>query len=112
MGWAVVNNQHDRAAFETGVAMTKQEKKTQLCPGCRDNFYNHPGNSPGGECWALAKSKVVERTQVGTWQNPPYRWQPQATLSCHRPEGRHWIERSDVRLIENGAKPLPSELLT
>lgn len=61
--------------------------------------------------------KVVERTQVGTWQNPPYRWQPQATLSCHRPEGRHWIERSDVRLIENGAKPfieslaVPAEVL-
>jgi hypothetical protein len=77
--------------------MTNDQKKT-LCAGCRDNFYNIPGNSTTGECWLLANAKPVERTSVGTWQNPPYHWQPQQTLSCHHPEGRHWIKDDDPRL--------------
>lgn len=78
------------------------DKKT-LCRGCRDDFYNQPGNSTSGECWMLAKAKVVERTMVGVWQNPPYSWMPAKTLNCHSPDGSVWIDRQDVRLRENGA---------
>ena len=83
--------------------MTKKDRK-KLCSGCHQNYYNQAGNSDTGECWMLAGSKVVTRTSVGTWQNPPYEWTPQETLSCHSPEGRHWIDRDDCRLVENGAK--------
>lgn len=79
--------------------MTKDEKK-HLCRGCRDDFYNHQGSNIalGGECWMLEKAKPVERTMVGVWQNPPYSWRPQTTLSCHHPEGSVWINRDDVRI--------------
>lgn len=77
--------------------MTKTEKLV-LCRGCRDNFYNQPGNSTEGECWMLAKAQPVERTSVGTWQRPPYTWQPQTTLSCHHRDGEHWIKQDDPRI--------------
>lgn len=80
--------------------------KKQLCSGCRDNYYNAHGNSTTGECWAFGTAKTVTRTQVGTWDRPPYEWVPQKTLSCHRPEGRHWIKRDDVRITATrGATP-------
>lgn len=83
--------------------MTKQEKKS-LCSGCRDNFYNQAGNSNTGECWMLKTARVCEKMIVGIWQNPPYKWLPQKTLSCHHREGgTTWISRDDCRLIENGA---------
>lgn len=83
--------------------MDKKAKKA-MCVGCSNNFYNHAGNSTTGECWSLEKATVVERTKVGVWQNPPYRWSPHKTLDCHTPDGERWICRDDVRLIENGAK--------
>ncbi len=86
--------------------MTKEEKKRKFCRSCRGNFYNIGNNSPSGECWMLEKSKVVEKMLVGTWQNPPYYWSPQQTLSCHHREGSHWISRDDVRV-----KLKPKELV-
>ena len=78
--------------------MDKAEKRT-LCYGCRNNYYNLPGNSTTGECWMLKTAKPVERTRVGVWQNPPYRWNPATTLSCHTPENSTtWIEKTDVRI--------------
>ena len=73
------------------------EKSKSMCVGCRDDYYNH--NQPDG--WlCFATAKVVERTRVGTWQNPPYRWTPQETLSCHSPEGSVWIKDDDPRIKE------------
>jgi len=82
--------------------MSNEDKK-RLCSGCRDDYYNQPGNSPNGECWALATAKIVERTSVGYFQNPPYEWIPQKTLSCHSPPGKTWIAADDCRLTKNGA---------
>lgn len=79
-----------------------QDKK-RLCSGCRDDYYNRPGNSENGECWSLATAKIVERTSVGYFQNPPYEWNPQTTLSCHSPPGKAWIAEDDCRLTKNGA---------
>ena len=70
-------------------------KTKSMCSGCRDDFYNH--NRPGG-CWRFLEAKVLARTRVGIWQNPPYRWSPQATLSCHSPEGSVWIKEDDPRI--------------
>ncbi len=71
------------------------EKTKTLCSGCRDDFYNR--NRPEG-CWQFAKAKLVQLTIVGIWQNPPYKWQPQDTLSCHNPDGSVWIKEDDVRI--------------
>lgn len=80
------------------MALSKAEKLAR-CAGCRDDFYN--GHNPMGvkECWGLKTAKSVERVSVGTWQEPPYQWVPQKTLSCHKPEGRHWLRREDVRVL-------------
>ena len=75
------------------------DDKLKLCKGCCDDYYNRPGNSTDGVCWMLANAKPVQRTMVGVWQNPPYKWQPQATLSCHRPDGSVWIESDDCRIV-------------
>lgn len=80
--------------------MTNTEKKL-LCQGCRDSFYNLPGNSATGECWSLKSAKVVERTKVGWWQNGPYQWSPQQTLNCnHAPGVYAWVDRDDVRVAK------------
>lgn len=80
--------------------MAEKDKRT-LCQGCRDDYYNH--NRDGG-CWGLPKAKVVRRTSVGTWQDPPYQWRPQRTLSCHTPDGQHWIDKDDPRIEKRKAK--------
>jgi hypothetical protein len=72
------------------------KKTKQLCQGCHNNFYN----SGAKGCWSFGSAEAVTRTRVGTWQNPPYTWQPEVTLSCHSPEGTTWIERDDPRLVE------------
>lgn len=76
-----------------------REMKLHLCKGCRDDFYNTPGNSFNGECFMLANAEPMERTKVGWWQPPPYKWSPQITLNCHRSPGNFaWINRDDVRI--------------
>lgn len=72
--------------------------KRKLCSGCREDYYNQPGNSTTGECWMLSEATLVERTKVGIWQDPPYQWTPQQTLSCHRPAGCAWIKQDDPRI--------------
>lgn len=40
---------------------------TQLktgCRGCRDDFYNHGGNSNTGNCWSLDSAKRVYRWAI------------------------------------------------
>lgn len=74
------------------------EQKKQLCDGCHYSFYNRPGNSTTGQCWSLASAEPVMRTRIGVWQNPPYQWQPQQTLSCHEPDGSRWLTQDDPRI--------------
>ena len=70
-------------------------KDKSMCTGCHEDYYNH--HQPDG-CWHFVTAKVVERTKVGVWQEPPYTWQPRETLSCHTPEGGVWIKEDDVRI--------------
>ena len=81
------------------MALSKAEK-LKRCVGCRENFYN--GNNDLGvkECWMLKTARSVERTMVGVWQNPPYVWNPQKTLSCHKPEGSVWLDRNYETMCE------------
>lgn len=71
-------------------------KTKEMCRGCREDHYNH---AVTGGCWSFKSAKIVTRTQVGTWQNPPYRWIPTKTLSCHRAQGKVWIEKDDCRIV-------------
>jgi hypothetical protein len=75
----------------------QEDKKLELCKGCRDDFYNNNGK----KCWSLTGATLVQRTRVGTWQNPPYKWEPEETLGCHHPEGQHWITENDPRIRES-----------
>lgn len=73
----------------------------ERCEGCKNNYYNKPGNSTAGECWMLKSATVVERVRVGIWQEPPYADKPQKTLSCHRPDnGTTWLTRDDCRVVK------------
>ena len=72
-------------------------KSKSMCSGCYNDFYNHKEKNG---CWCYGNAKVVTRTLVGVWQNPPYKWIPQKTLSCHRPKGQCWIEKNDCRIKE------------
>lgn len=75
--------------------------KGDLCRGCRDDYYNRIGG-----CWHFRTSAIVIRTAVGTWDNPPYTWKPTRTLSCHRPDGQHWLQFEDCRFEHNWKDPL------
>jgi hypothetical protein len=71
-------------------------KKRKLCSGCTMDWYNT--NADGG-CWHFDYAKMVNRTSVGTWQNPPYKWTPRITLDCHDGgDGRCWIKKDDPRI--------------
>lgn len=72
-------------------------KTKAMCVGCHNDYYNH---SEKNGCWMFEKASIVTMTSVGTWQEPPYKWNPQETLSCHRQVGRSWIDKDDPRIKE------------
>lgn len=65
--------------------------KKQYCRGCRDDYYNQPGNSTSGECWALKTARVVTRYRIGWWTRPtePGAFTEVQTLDCHYATGRY-----------------------
>lgn len=73
-------------------------KSKEMCSGCHGDCYNH--NREGG-CWNYKTAKIITVVFVGTWQNPPYLWQPQKTLSCWHCPGRHPIRRDDPRVVKD-----------
>lgn len=72
-----------------------KKSKTQ-CRGCHNDIYNHP---PREGCWRFDSARIVKRVAVGTWQEPPYRWQPVKVMSCLYTPGTHWLERTDGRVV-------------
>lgn len=77
------------------------KKTKELCRGCYQDYYNH--NRDGG-CWSFKTAKVVQRMRVGTWQNPPYPWRPEACLTCYNAQGSSMIDRDDCRVVAGKAK--------
>lgn len=63
----------------------------KYCSGCRDDFYNEPGNSTRGQCWNLKSAKVVTRYRIGWWTAPTERgaFTKVTTNSCHYATGRY-----------------------
>lgn len=73
-------------------------KSKQMCAGCRNNFYNL--NVDGG-CWSYKSAKIVTKVEVGTWQNPPYIWNPVKILNCYYKQGSSFLEKKDCRVVKN-----------
>lgn len=70
-------------------------KNKIMCKGCYDDHYNCRDKKG---CWHFKAARVVKRTEVGTWQIPPYKWRPIKVLDCfHTPE-RHLLKKNDVRI--------------
>lgn len=70
--------------------MSNNEKK-QKCRGCRNNFYNHSGNSTTGCCWSLDTAKSVYRWKINMWTPMDKRsnFVKVRVLSCYQGEGNH-----------------------
>lgn len=41
-------------------------KYKNMCSGCRNDFYNLPGNGMNGECWSFKKATVVNKVGHST----------------------------------------------
>lgn len=56
------------------------------CAGCRDDYYNHDGNSTTGECWMLKDARIRPILLIPINAPPPY--DRNATVekpSCYHP---------------------------
>lgn len=82
-----------------------------LCGGCKNDFYNQPGNSTCGHCWSLPTAQVVTRYRICWWTRPsePGAYVKVITLDCHHAPGRyahakeltpHVINRGVIELSE------------
>lgn len=88
--------------------MDEEEKKNgmkktkQLCDGCHNDYYNQTREDG---CWSFRTAKRVQKVRVGTWQDPPYVWQPVDTLDCYCPErGTTMLGRKDPRVVGSEAE--------
>lgn len=70
-------------------------KSKEMCKGCRNDYYNQ--TQPDG-CWSFESAKIVKRIQVGYWEPPPYKYNPQEVLSCYHQVGFSWIKLDDCRV--------------
>lgn len=73
-------------------------KSKQMCAGCYNNFYNL--NRDGG-CWSYQSAKIVTKVEVGTWQNPPYIWNPVKVLNCFHKTGSSFLSKDDCRVVKD-----------
>lgn len=77
----------------------KKADKRKMCAGCRSEDYWY-GLGGATQCWNFEGSKVVTRTRVGTWDQPPYEWRPQKVLDCFNRTGDHFLRPEDVRIVK------------
>jgi len=74
------------------------QKTKALCKDCRNDFYNFRSEQEG--CWSFENAKVVTRVKVGSWQNPPYKWQPQSCLLCWHSDAYRMLPEDDPRVTK------------
>ena len=74
--------------------MTEAEK-LRRCSGCRDDFYNEKNSIGIKHCWMLAKARMVERFQIGTWTQPtqPGAFTKVRKLNCWCADGLHFYDK-------------------
>lgn len=78
------------------------------CIGCRENFYNQPGNSNTGECWLLKSATVKWRWQTGVWTMPlsPGAFQRVRVPSCYRKQGYVYTDKPHPEAVDFKGKRL------
>lgn len=67
----------------------------EQCRGCRDDFYNQPGNALNGKrCWHAEKGEVVTRYAIGTWTMPGEKgaFTEVEVPSCYNRDGTHYYK--------------------
>lgn len=58
------------------------------CAGCRDDYYNHGGNSTTGQCWGLETATMKKVRLIPIDMYPPFeRVKPVCKPSCYRKPG-------------------------
>lgn len=63
------------------------------CAGCRDNYYNQPGNSVAGRCWNRDSATLVPRLQIPMDLPPPYTDVPPQTVpNCYGRRGYVFVK--------------------
>jgi hypothetical protein len=66
----------------------------EACSGCRDDFYNVPGNAIDGKrCWSAKSGKIITRYATGVWTAPtePGAFQQVTKPSCYNRDGTHYV---------------------
>lgn len=63
---------------------TIQMKTTKHCAGCRNDYYNFPGNSTTGKCWMLESAKMVWALDIPVDLRPPYHMKQTKRPSCYK----------------------------
>ena len=68
--------------------MTSPDKK--YCAGCREDYYNHNGNSTTGECWSFESAKCVKKFCIDWWtpMDRKENFYEVTTNSCHIETGK------------------------
>lgn len=76
--------------------MTKSEK-LKHCRGCRDDYYNIPGNTFSGDCcWSLETMKLIWRKAVPIDLRPPWNMKAELKPSCYHRSGVIYVGKDVV----------------
>lgn len=70
--------------------MSSESKSTDLCRGCREDFYNGHNDIGVKQCWNLESARVVRRWKLYWWTAPtvPGALVEVKTYNCHHEPGR------------------------
>lgn len=75
--------------------------KVEHCAGCEDNFYNDHNPYGVTKCWMRDDAVLVERVEVGIWDEPPYDQEPKKVPRCYKKKGRAFLLLTDCRRTVN-----------
>jgi hypothetical protein len=77
---------------------------TKKCAGCRNDYYNRPGNSATGKCWSLGSAKMVDRYRIHINQQPPYTKDQIVTVpDCYKEQNYVHVSKESISANGNWA---------
>lgn len=68
----------------------------EQCRGCRNDFYNVPGNALSGDrCWSAKDGKIVTRYRIGIHTQPDQKgaFTKVTVPNCYRGQGVAFYEK-------------------
>lgn len=88
---------------EKTVSLSQLSAKVGGCAGCRNNYYNHAGNSESGFCWSLGGAKKRYRWAINmqTPMDRRDRFRKTLVYNCYHGEGPYrdiYLERLPAHL--------------